>query len=149
MAEVVATLENLNESEEVLSIRDKRGTGAKMPLAVVSGVVTREAPVTYWPIFSLSLVTVQTSLRKLTWPSFFFSTTEERARADLKTELTSRKTANFAPKARIRSFPRAFLLCVNFALSWLNLPIYPPERNTKAVVESCSFSRAATVYGGS
>ena len=52
-------------------------------------------------------------------------------------------------ESRIRSFPRAFLLCVNVALSWLNLPIYPPERNTKAVVESCSFSRAATVYGGS
>ena len=44
-----------------------------MPLAVVSGVVTGEAPVSYWPIFSLSLVTFQTSLRKLTWPSFFFS----------------------------------------------------------------------------
>ena len=59
-----------------------------MPLAVVSGVVTGEAPVSYWPIFSLSLVTFQTSLRKLTWPSFFFPTTEEKARADLKTELT-------------------------------------------------------------
>ena len=63
--------------------------------------------------------------------------------------MTNRKKGKFSTESRIRSFPRAFLLCVNVAFSWLNLLIYPPERNTKAVVGSCSFSRAATVYGGS
>ena len=29
----------------------------EMRLAIVSGMVTGEAPVSYWPIFSLSLVT--------------------------------------------------------------------------------------------
>ena len=59
-----------------------------MPLAVVSGIVTGEAPVSYWPIFSLLLVTVQTSA-EVNLVQFFISTTEERARAYLKTELTN------------------------------------------------------------
>ena len=42
----------------------------------------------YWPIFSLSLVTVQTSA-EVNLVQFFISTTEERARAYLKTELTN------------------------------------------------------------
>ena len=58
-----------------------------MPLAVVSGIVTGEAPVSYWPIFSLLLVIVQTSA-EVNLVQFFISTTEERARAYLKTELT-------------------------------------------------------------
>ena len=42
----------------------------EMRLAIVSGMVTGEAPVSYWPIFSLSLVTVPKALRKLSRPSF-------------------------------------------------------------------------------
>ena len=35
------------------------GTGAEMRYAIVSGIVTGDAPVSYWPLFfSLSLVTV-------------------------------------------------------------------------------------------
>ena len=109
-----------------------------MPLAVVSEVVTGEAPVSYWPIFSLSLVTVQTSLRKLTWPSFFLRQQRRGPGAYLKTELTSRKTANLAPKVGFG--PSRALSCS--VLTLINLPIHPPERNTKAVVESRSLFRA-------
>jgi len=37
---------------------DKKKTGADKRPASVSGIVTGDAPVSYWPIFSLSLVTV-------------------------------------------------------------------------------------------
>ena len=38
--------------------RNDKKTGAEMRPAIVSGIVTRDALVSYWPIFSLSLVTV-------------------------------------------------------------------------------------------
>ena len=38
--------------------RNDKKTGAEMHPAIVSGIVTRDALVSYWPIFSLSLVTV-------------------------------------------------------------------------------------------
>ena len=59
-----------------------------MLLAVVFWGRYRGAPVSYWPIFSLSLVTVQTSA-EVNLVQFFISTTEERAHAYLKTELTN------------------------------------------------------------
>ena len=57
----------------IFHYRNERGTGAEMYPAVVSGIVTGDAPISYWPIFfSLPLVTVnQNSLAKLTQPSFF------------------------------------------------------------------------------
>ena len=36
----------------------EKGTGAEMCPAIVSGIVTGDVPVSYWPILSLSLVTV-------------------------------------------------------------------------------------------
>ena len=39
--------------------RNEKGTGAEVRPAVVSGIVTGDAPVSYWPtVFPLSLVTV-------------------------------------------------------------------------------------------
>ena len=38
--------------------RNEKGTGAKTCTAMVSGIVTGDAPVSYWSIFSLSLTTV-------------------------------------------------------------------------------------------
>ena len=35
-------------------------------LAIVSGIFTGDVSVSYWPVFPLSLVTVQKSLKKLT-----------------------------------------------------------------------------------
>ena len=37
----------------------------EMRLALVSGMVTGEAPVSFWPIFSLSLVTVPEGFAKV------------------------------------------------------------------------------------
>ena len=59
-----------------------------MPLAVVSGVVTGEAPVSYWPIFSF-VSNSPDFFAEVNLVQFFISTTEERARAYLKTELTN------------------------------------------------------------
>ena len=42
----------------------------EMRLAIVSGMVTGEAPVSYWPIFSLSLVTVPEGFAKVKSPQF-------------------------------------------------------------------------------
>ena len=38
--------------------RNDKKTGAEMRPTIVSGIVTRDALVSYWPIFSLSLLTV-------------------------------------------------------------------------------------------
>ena len=38
--------------------RNDKETGAEMCPAIASGIATGDAPVSYWPIFSLSLVTV-------------------------------------------------------------------------------------------
>ena len=38
--------------------RNDQRTGAEMRTAIVSGIVTGDAPISYWPIFSQSLVTV-------------------------------------------------------------------------------------------
>ena len=45
-------------SSSIRRITKEKGTGAEMCLPSVSGIVTGDAPVSYWPILSLSLVTV-------------------------------------------------------------------------------------------
>ena len=48
-------------------VRNKVGTGAEIHPAIVSGIVTGDVPVSYWPIFFACLLKQpQTSLRKLT-----------------------------------------------------------------------------------
>ena len=39
-------------------LKNERGAGAEMCPTIVSGIVSGDALVSYWPIFSLSLVTV-------------------------------------------------------------------------------------------
>ena len=41
-----------------------------MRLAIVSWIVTGDMPVSYWPIFSLSLVTVPKVFAKVNWAQF-------------------------------------------------------------------------------
>ena len=48
----------LEDKIRLLNVRIKKGTGAKMRHASVSGIVTGDVSVSYWPIFSLSVVTV-------------------------------------------------------------------------------------------
>ena len=38
--------------------RNEEETGAEMCPATISGMVSEDAPVSYWPIFSLFLITV-------------------------------------------------------------------------------------------
>ena len=40
------------------TLETKKKTGAEMRPAIVSGIVIRDPPVSYWPVFSQSLVTV-------------------------------------------------------------------------------------------
>ena len=37
-------------------LETKKGTGAEIHLGIASGIVTGDAPVSYWPTFSMSLV---------------------------------------------------------------------------------------------
>ena len=56
-----------------LPYRNERGTGAEMHPAVVSGIVTGDASISYWPIFfSLPLVTVPEQLGEVNSAQFFF-----------------------------------------------------------------------------
>ena len=41
-----------------------------MHLAIVPGIVTGDMPVSYWPIFFLSLVTVPKVFAKVNWAQF-------------------------------------------------------------------------------
>ena len=50
--------------------RNEKGTGVEMRLAIVSWIVTGDMPVSYWPIFSLSLVTVPKVFAKFNWAQF-------------------------------------------------------------------------------
>ena len=49
---------------------NERRTGAEIRPAIVSGMVTGDAPVRYWPILSLSLVTVAKVFVKVNLISF-------------------------------------------------------------------------------
>ena len=44
-----------------------------MRRAIVSGIVTEDSPVSYWPIFSLPLVTIPEAFTKVTRPAFLVS----------------------------------------------------------------------------
>ena len=51
-----------------------KGTGAKMRPAIVFGIVTGDVPVSYWPIFSLFLITVPevfANVKSVQFPSHF------------------------------------------------------------------------------
>ena len=57
----------------IFHYRNERGTGAEMHPAVVSGIVTGDAPISYWPIFfSLPLVTVPERHGEVNSAQFFF-----------------------------------------------------------------------------
>ena len=45
-------------ADPICHFRNEKGSGAEMPPAIVSGMVTRDTLLSYWPIFSLSLATV-------------------------------------------------------------------------------------------
>ena len=54
--------------------RNEKKTGAEMRPAIVSGIVTGHAPISYWPFFfSLSLATSQKSSKGANWRSEIFS----------------------------------------------------------------------------
>ena len=54
--------------------RNEKGTGAEMRPAIVSGIVTGHAPISYWPFFfSLSLETSQKSSKGANWRSEIFT----------------------------------------------------------------------------
>ena len=56
--------------EVVRHWRNEKGTGAEMRPAIVSGIFTGHAPVSYWPFFfSLSLATSQRSSTGANWRS--------------------------------------------------------------------------------
>ena len=45
-------------ADPICHFRNEKGSGAEMPPAIVSGMVTRDTLLSYWPIFSPSLATV-------------------------------------------------------------------------------------------
>ena len=51
-------------------LRNDRRTGVEMCPAIVSGIVTGDAPVSYWPFFSMSLVTVPEFFAKVNSAQF-------------------------------------------------------------------------------
>ena len=50
--------------ERMRHFRNDKGTGAEMPPANVSGIVTRDSLVSYWPDFPVSLVTIPKDFAK-------------------------------------------------------------------------------------
>ena len=62
-------LENLYQAIHHFTINEK-GTGVEMCPAIVSGIVTRDATVSYWLIFSLPLVTIPEVFAKVNSPQF-------------------------------------------------------------------------------
>ena len=67
VSKVTFSLPYRDSSFEICHLSYKKGTGAEMRPANVSG----NAPVSYWPIFSLSLVTIPEILAKVSSPQFF------------------------------------------------------------------------------
>ena len=51
--------------ERMRHFRNDKGTGAEMPPANVSGIVTRDSLVSYWPDFPMSPVTVPEAFAKV------------------------------------------------------------------------------------
>ena len=67
----------VSEFMRIRHYRNNKGTGAKMLPAIVSGIITGHEPVSYWLIFSLSLVTIPEVFAKLDssqFPIFSFLT---------------------------------------------------------------------------
>ena len=57
--------------------RNEEGThGAEMCPAVISGIGTGDAPVSYWPIVSLSLITVPEVFAKVNSTQYNVSTSQ-------------------------------------------------------------------------
>ena len=48
--------------------RNEKGTGTEIRPAIVSGIITKDVPVSYWPIFLLSPVTVREVSAKVNSP---------------------------------------------------------------------------------
>ena len=48
----------ISDKSLIVHFRNEKATGAEMRLAIVSGIVTGEASVSYWSISPLALVTV-------------------------------------------------------------------------------------------
>ena len=59
-----------NFAPVIRHFRKKKGTGAEMRPAIDSGIVTDDAPVSYWPIFSQSLETVPEVFAKVNSANF-------------------------------------------------------------------------------
>ena len=72
--------------------RNNKETGAEKCPAIVSGIVTGDAPVSYWPIFSQSLVTVPEVFMKVKSAKFsscfffFFSVTNANDKQSICTK---------------------------------------------------------------
>ena len=57
-------------TSNICHLRKEKGIGAEKRSAIDSGNVTGDAPVSYWPKFSLSLVTIPKVLAKLNSAQF-------------------------------------------------------------------------------
>ena len=67
------TSSRLGQKIKTLAIRyfrNEKGTGAEISPAIVSGIVTGDASVSYWPIFTLYLVTVPELFAKVNSAEF-------------------------------------------------------------------------------
>ena len=56
--------------QPIRHFRNAKGTGAEMSPAIVSGIATVDAPVSYWSFFPSPYQQPQKSLRKFTLPRF-------------------------------------------------------------------------------
>ena len=57
-------------TEFIVHFRNEKGGEAEMHLAIVSGMVTGEAPISYWSISPLTLVTVPEVFANVNWTQF-------------------------------------------------------------------------------
>ena len=57
-------------TEFIVDFRNEKGGEAEMCLAMVSGIAIEEAPVSYWPISPLALVTVPEVFAKVNSTQF-------------------------------------------------------------------------------
>ena len=57
-------------TEFIVHFRNEKGGEAEMRLAIVSGMVTGEAAISYWSISPLTLVTVPEVFANVNWTQF-------------------------------------------------------------------------------
>ena len=69
----VVFLPHRGEEKKMCHFRNDKGTGAEMSPANVSGIVTRDALVSYWPDFPVSMVTVPEVFAKVNLAQISFS----------------------------------------------------------------------------